>query len=104
LLDGGEGLDLEHIASNVVKPVINPVEEGVDAILLEQGVVVVDVSGAFNRVRPPEIDFSPESLQIGVEFLKGVVDLSQASNTSPEFVDLRGITAIKVCRSNGILD
>jgi hypothetical protein len=102
LLNGGEGSHLEHIAPDVVQPVIDPVEEGVDAVLLEQGVVVVDVGWALHRIRPPEVDLAPETLQIGVEFLKGATGLFQSSNTSPEFVDLRGITPIEICCSNSI--
>jgi hypothetical protein len=85
-----------------VQPVIDPVEEGVDAVLLEQGVVVVDVGGALHRIRPPEVDLVPETLQIGVDLLKGATGLFQSSNTSPEFVDLRGITPIEICCSNSI--
>jgi hypothetical protein len=102
LLHGGEGPHLEHITPDVVEPVINPVEEGVNSVLLEQGVVVVDVGWALHRIRPSEVNLGPETLQIGVEFLKRTADLFQASNTSLEFIDLRGITPIKKRCSNSI--
>jgi hypothetical protein len=102
LLDGGEGPHQEHITPNVVKSIVDPVEEGVDPVLLEHGVVVVDVDGALCRIRPPEVDLAPETLQIGVELLKGAAGLFQTSNPSPEFVDLRGITSIKKCCSNSV--
>jgi len=102
LLDGGEGPHLEHITPDVVEPVVNPVEEGVNSVLLKQGVVVVDVGWELHRIRPLEVNLAPETLLIGVEFLKGTTDLFQASNTSPEFIDLRGITPIKKSCSNSI--
>jgi hypothetical protein len=102
LLDGGEGPHLEHITPDVVEPVVNPVKESVNLVLLEQGVVVVDVSWALHRIQPPEVNLVPETLQIGVEFLKGTASLFQASNMSPEFIDLKGITPIKKCCSNSI--
>jgi len=102
LLDGGEGPHLEHITPDVVKSIVDPVKEGVDPVILEQGVVMVDVGRALHRIRPPEVNLVPETLQIGVELLKGAAGLFQASSTSPEFVDLRGITPIKKGCSNSI--
>lgn len=102
LLDGEEGRHLEHITPDVVELVVNPVKESVDLVLLEQGVVVVDVGWALHRIRLPEVNLVPETLQIGVEFLKGTASLFQASNTSLEFIDLKGITPIKKCCSNSI--
>jgi hypothetical protein len=61
---------------------------------------VMDVGWALHRIRPPEVNLAPETLQISVEFLKGATGLFQASNTSPEFIDLRGITPIKKRCSN----
>jgi len=70
LLDGREGLHLKHIALDVVQPVVNPIKEGVDAVLLEKGVVVVDVGGALHQIQLPEFDLAPQTLQIGVKLLK----------------------------------
>jgi hypothetical protein len=65
---------------------------------------VVDVGGALHRIWAAEINFTPKALKLGVVFLQGAVGLSQPSDMSPEFIDLGGITAIKIGRCNGIPD
>jgi hypothetical protein len=65
---------------------------------------VVDIGGALHRIWAAEVNFTPKALKIGVVFLQGAAGLSQLSDASPEFIDLGGITSVKIGRCNGIPD
>jgi hypothetical protein len=65
---------------------------------------VVDIGSALHRIWAAEVNFTPKALKVGVVFLQGAPGLSQPSDASLEFIDLGGITAVKIGCSNGIPD
>lgn len=102
LFDGRKGLHLEHVAADIVKAIIKSVQEGIHSILLNQLIVLLNIRTALHWVGLAEVYFTPDTLQFGVKFLRRTAGLSQASNTSPKFVDLGSIAAVEIGSSNGI--